>query len=316
MTSTIGSIGAETARDVTVARLTQRRTDVTGLIFKLILQATLFISIAVLIILLVSQLIEGWPVLSERLGDFLTSNTATQPEEAGIWQALKGTFWIGVVVVVLAFPIGIGSAIYLEEYAPRNRFTNLIDLTIRNLAGVPSIVFGILGLTVFVEALGGWTGGRSLIAGGLSVAILVLPIVIITSAEAVRAVPSGISEAGFGVGATRWEVIRSHVIPYAAPGILTGTVLSLARALGEAAPLLLVGAVLGRLGTNPGFFDPSQLKEPFIAMPTIIADWAGLPQQGFRENTAAAIVVMLVVVLFANGAAILLRNKYEKKRQA
>jgi phosphate transport system permease protein len=139
--------------------------------------------------------------------------------------------------------------------------------------------------------------------------------VIITAAEALRAVPTGIREAGFGVGATRWEVIRSHVLPYAAPGILTGTVLALARALGEAAPLLLVGAVLGRLGTNPGWFDPGQLQDQFIAMPTIIADWAGLPQEEFKnELTAAAIVVMLVVVLLANTAAILLRNKYEKKR--
>jgi phosphate transport system permease protein len=314
LATTIGSVGGTTARDVTLSRLTGKRSDTVGLLFKILLQISLFISIAILVILLVSQVVVGWPVLSERLGDFLTSTTSTQPGQAGIIQALKGTFWIGVCVVVLAFPVGVGSAIYLEQYAPKNRLTRLIDLTIRNLAGVPSIVFGILGLAVFVEALGDVTGGRSLIAGGVTVAILVLPIVIITSAEAIRAVPTGISEAGFGVGATRWEVVRSHVLPYAAPGILTGTVLSLARALGEAAPLLLVGAVLGRLGNDPGWFEFSQLTEPFIAMPTIIADWAGLPQEGFRENTAAAIVVMLVLVLFANGAAILLRNKYEKKR--
>jgi phosphate transport system permease protein len=314
MASTIGSVGGAAAREVTRASLTAKRTDVSGVIFKLVIQATLLVSIAVLIILLASQLIVGWPVLSTRLGDFLTSTTATNPDQAGIIQALKGTFWIGVCVVVLAFPIGIGSAIYLEQYAPKNRLTQTIDLTIRNLAGVPSIVFGILGLAVFVEALSNWTGGRSLIAGGVTVAILVLPIVIITAAEAIRAVPTGLSEAGFGVGATRWEVIRSHILPYAAPGILTGTVLSLARALGEAAPLLLVGAIAGRLGSNAGWFDLSQLTGTFTAMPTVIADWAGLPQEGFKANTAAAIVVMLVVVLFANGAAILLRNKYEKKR--
>jgi phosphate transport system permease protein len=313
ITSTIGT-GGRTAADVTSA-LVGRRTHVGGLLFKLALQICLFISLAILVILLVTQLVEGWPVLSERLGDFLTAKTNSNPERAGISQALKGSFWIGVIVVLFAFPIGIGAGIYLEEYAPRNRLTKVIDTTIRNLAGVPSIVFGILGFFVFVKVLKDWTGGSSLFSGGITVAILVLPIVIITSAEAIRAVPTGIREAGFGVGATRWEVIRSHVLPYAAPGILTGTVLSLARALGEAAPLLLVGAVLGRLGTDSSWLDPSQLREAFIAMPTIITDWAGEAKAGFRATTAAAIVVMLVVVLIANTAAILLRNKYEKKRQ-
>lgn len=312
---TIGTVAGETARDVVRAELTGRRRDVRGALFRVALQLSLLFALLVLVALLVTSLVEGWPVLSGRLGDFLTSRTATQPEEAGIVQALKGSFWIGVCVVVISFPIGIGSAIYLEEYARKSRLTRLIDLTIRNLAGVPSIVFGILGFAVFVKTLDGFTGGKTLLAGGLTVAVLVLPIVIITAAEALRAVPTGIREAGFGVGATRWEVVRSHVLPYAAPGILTGTVLALARALGEAAPLLLVGAVLGRLGSNPNFFDPSQLQEQFIAMPTIIADWAGLPQPEFKgELTAAAIVVMLVVVLLANTAAILLRNKYEKKR--
>jgi phosphate transport system permease protein len=315
MASTIATVGGEAARDVTLARLSGRKTDFTGALFKLGLQISLFISIAILAVLLVTQLIEGWPVLSERLGSFLTSNTATQAEEAGIAQALRGTFWIGVCVVVIAFPLGIGAGIYLEQYASKNWLTRLIDLTIRNLAGVPSIVFGILGFAVLVKTLDGFTGGKTVLAGGITVALLVLPIVIITSSEALRAVPSGISEAGFGVGATRWEVIRSHVLPYAAPGILTGTVLALARALGEAAPLLLVGAVLGRLGTDSSFFDPSQLREQFIAMPTIIADWAALPGDGFKELTAAAIVVMLVIVLLANTAAILLRNRYEKKRE-
>jgi phosphate transport system permease protein len=314
MTS-IGTVAGGTARDVVRAALTGRRADVRGTIFKVCLQVALLLAVLILVVLLATSLIEGWPVLSGRLWDFVTSKTSTQPEQAGIAQALKGSLWIGVCVVVIAFPIGIGSAIYLEEYARKSRLTRFIDLTIRNLAGVPSIVFGILGFAVFVKALDGFTGGKTLLAGGLTVAVLVMPIVIITAAEALRAVPTGIREAGFGVGATRWEVVRSHVLPYAAPGILTGTVLALARALGEAAPLLLVGAVLGRLGTNPGWFDPSQLQDQFIAMPTIIADWAGLPQAEFKnELTAAAIVVMLVVVLLANTAAILLRNKYEKKR--
>ncbi len=311
----IGTVAGGTARDVVRAQLTGRRRDLRGVLFRAALQLSLLLALLILVVLLATSLIEGWPVLSSRLGDFLTARTSTQAESAGIGQALKGSFWIGVTVVVVAFPIGIGSAIYLEEYARKSRLTRFIDLTIRNLAGVPSIVFGILGFAVFVKTLRGVTGGKTLLAGGITVAILVLPIVIITAAEALRAVPNGIREAGFGVGATRWEVIRSHVLPYAAPGILTGTVLALARALGEAAPLLLVGAVLGRLGTNPSWFDLGQLQEQFIAMPTLIADWAGLPGEEFKgQLTAAAIVIMLVVVLLANTVAILLRNRYEKKR--
>lgn len=312
--ATVGSVAGGTAREVVRAELTGRRADVRGVLFRVAMQASLLLALLVLVVLLVSQVVEGWPVLSGNLSDFLSSRTATSAQSAGISQALKGSFWIGVIVVVLAFPIGIGAGIYLEEYASRNWLTRLIDLTIRNLAGVPSIVFGILGLAVFVKSLSGLTGGASLLSGGITVAVLVLPIVIITSAEAIRAVPRGIREAGFGVGATRWEVVRSHVLPYAAPGILTGTVLALARALGEAAPLLLVGAVAGRLGGDPGWLDLGQLQERFIAMPTIIADWATLPDRDFRHNTAAAIVVMLVVVLLANTVAILLRTRYEKKR--
>ena len=153
-----------------------------------------------------------------------------------------------------------------------------------------------------------------MISGGITLAILVLPIVIITSAEAIRAVPNSLREAAFGVGATRWESIRYHVLPYAAPGILTGTVLSLARAMGEAAPLILIGAVQGSLGSDPGLLDASSLKERFTAMPIIITDWAGQPQAGFVQNTAAAILVLMAIVLLANGAAIYLRNRFEKKR--
>jgi phosphate transport system permease protein len=312
--TTIGT-GADVATSKVRAELTGRRTDVAGALFRAALALSLLLAVAVLVVLLATQVIEGWPVLSSRLGDFLTQTTNSNPDRAGISQALKGSFWIGVIVIVIAFPIGIGSAIYLEEYAHHSTLTRVIDTTIRNLAGVPSIVYGILGFAVFVEALGELTGGKSVLSAGLTVAVLVMPIVIITAAEALRAVPAGIREAGYGVGATKWEVVRHHVLPYAAPGILTGTVLSLARALGEAAPLLLVGAVLGRIGSNPGWFDPSALTDQFTAMPALIADWAGEAKAGFRANTAAAIVVMLVVVLLANAAAIVLRNRYERKRQ-
>src|SRR5690606_27164819 len=195
--------------------------------------------------------------------------------------------------------------------------SRIIDISIRNLAGVPSVVYGILGLTIFVQSLRGFTGpdsnGRSVVSAGLTLAVLVLPIVIITSSEAISAVPNGIREAAYGIGATRWEVVRSHVLPYAAPGILTGTVLALARALGEAAPLILIGATTGYLSGGDSY-SLGSLQERFTALPTVITTWAGRPGEGYREATAAAIVILLVMVLVANSVAILLRNHYEKKR--
>ena len=168
-----------------------------------------------------------------------------EPERAGIGQALWGSIVLMLFVAILAIPIGVAAAIYLEEYASDNRLTRIINTTVRNLAGVPAVVYGLLGIAVFVVLLRDWTGGQSIISGGFTLAIVVLPIVIITSAESLRAVPSAIREAGYGVGATKWEVIRSHVLPYAMPGILTGTILTIGRAFGETAPLLLVGAVTG-----------------------------------------------------------------------
>jgi phosphate transport system permease protein len=266
-------------------------------------------------VLLADVVTGGWDVLSTRLTGFLGGSLKSRAQTSGVFQGLQGSFWIAVFTVVLAFPVGIAAAVYLEEYAPSSRFTRLIDINIRNLAGVPSVVYGILGFAVFVKSLSWLTGGKTVMAAGITLAILVLPIVIITSAEAIRAVPLSLREAGFGVGATRWEVIRHHVLPYAGPGIITGTILSLARALGEAAPLILVGAVQGRLGGSSSFFDPSQLKERFTAMPTVITHWARQPSDAFRVNTAAAIVVLLAVVLVANTGAILLRTRFEKRRR-
>ena len=302
-------------RDVVAARITGRKADTSGALFRAALLGALLLTLAVLVMLLTDVVRDGWDVLSTRFGDFITGTLRSQPEEAGVFQGLRGSFWIGVYTVLLAFPIGIGAAIYLEEYSPRSRFTRFISVNIRNLAGVPSVVYGILGFAIFVKSLGWFTGGRTLMAAGITLAILVLPIVVITASEAIRAVPDSIREAGFGVGATRWEVIRSHVLPYAAPGIITGTILALARALGEAAPLILVGAVTGRLGGGAGsLFDLEQIRERFTAMPIVIADWAGKPGDFQSKNAPAAIVVLLAVVLLANTAAILLRNHYEKKR--
>lgn len=313
----LGTVGSAEVVEASVGlSLNRRGSDVRGGIFRLLLAIALLFSVSVLAVLLVQVVSGGWGVLSGRLGDFLANGNRSRASEAGVFQALRGSFWTGVIVVFVAFPIGIASGVYLEEYARPSRLTRFIDLNIRNLAGVPSIVYGILGFTILVGALEPLTGGKTTLSAGLTVAIVVLPIVIITSIEAMRAVPASIREAGFGVGATRWEVVRHQVLPYAAPGILTGTVLALARALGEAAPLLLVGAVEGRLGSDAGFFDLRQLKEGFTAMPVLISDWSKLPDPGFRANTAAAIVILLAVVLLANATAIILRNRYEKLRHA
>ena len=308
------SLGAGVAADLTRARLGKRTVDTRGIVFRTALQVGLALAIVVLVVLLADVITEGWSVLSTRLGSFLTSTLNSRPSMAGIQQSLAGSLWSTALVVVLAFPVGIGAALYLEEYAPRNRLTKFIELNVRNLAGVPSVVYGILGLTIFVQAMDGITQGQTVLAAGLTLSALVLPIVIITSAEAIRPVPDSIREGGYGVGATKWEIIRTFVLPYAAPGIITGTILSLARALGEAAPLILVGAVQGRLPNDDPIWDPAWLTERFTALPVTVADWASRPEKEFVSNTAAAIVVLLVVVLLANMTAILLRNRYEKKR--
>jgi phosphate transport system permease protein len=322
----LGRLG-DTGASARVEAALQGRSDVRGRLFQALLLGGLLTALAILLLLVETVVTDGWSVFTTRgLVDFISTPLRSEASEAGVFQGLRGSFWIAVMVALIAFPIGIGSAVYLEEYAGKSRLARIIDIAIRNLAGVPSVVYGILGLTVFVQGyrvpvLGwqtrDWTGGPSLLSAGLTLSILVLPIVIITSAEAIRAVPRSLREASYGVGATKWETVKDTVLPYAAPGILTGTLLSLARAIGEAAPLILVGAVTGRLATaHEGFFDLGQLTDRFTAMPIVITRWATLPQKEFNvTNTAAAIVVLLVFVLLLNSVAILLRNRFEKKRQ-
>jgi phosphate transport system permease protein len=301
-----------TTTEVVRKNLIRRRIDIRSALFEGLLVLLLLFSLAILVILLSDVLRTGVGVFTSRGSDFLESNLSSLAERAGVAQGIVGSFLMMVFVVLVAFPLGIGAAVYLEEYAPDTKVTRFIDVNIRNLAGVPSVVYGLLGLFLFVEILRGSTGGRSIISGGLTLAILVLPIVIITSAEALRAVPNSIREAGFGVGATRWEVVRSHVLPSAAPGILTGTVLSLARALGETAPLLLVGAVTGFLATGEQTL-LEQVQGPYVSLPTIIFQWARQPDTDFQALTSAAIIVLMGVILVANASAIILRNRYDRK---
>jgi phosphate transport system permease protein len=312
----MGATATDATTGAVLAGLRGRGRDVRGMVFAGLLLASLFASLGILVVLLWDVARKGVPVLLDRGSSFLTSPNSTIPSHAGIGQALAGSVVLMVIVAAVAFPIGVGAAVYLEEYARDTWLTRFITANIRNLAGVPSIVYGILGLVIFVEAMSKiltiWSTG-SLLSGGLTLAVLVLPIVIITTSEALRAVPRGIREAAYGVGATRWEVIRSHVLPSAAPGIVTGTVISLARAFGETAPLLLVGAQRGFISTGAGSPLQKLLDAPYTAMPVTILDWMVRPQPAFRDLAAAAIVVMMVILLAVNGFAIWLRNRYEQK---
>ncbi len=267
------------------------------------------IGVIVLAMLLVDVFADGWPRLDWQ---FLTSFPSRKPEEAGILSALVGSLWLLAITALVAFPVGTGAAIYLEEYASRSRLQQLIDVNISNLAGVPSIIYGLLGLELFVRILHPLTGGRSVLAGALTMALLVMPIVIIAAREALRAVPDSLRQGGYALGATRWQVVQRLVIPTALPGILTGTILALARAVGETAPLVMIGAL-----TYVAFlpeWGPEGLQSPFTALPIQIFNWVSRPQQGFHVNAAAGIVVLLAVLLLMNAAAILLRLRYQRKQ--
>ena len=312
--SLVAEADARTAVDVA---LRGRRRQLGGMLFRFGLLATLLLALAILLVLLVTTLVDAWPVLSTRGWDFVRSDTSSLAERAGVWQGLVGSLILTGFVAAVALPIGIAAAIYLQEYTRDTRTSRILIANIRNLAGVPSVVYGILGLVVFVQALRAITGpgsnnGKSYISGGLTLAVLVMPIVILITMEALRAVPASIREGAYGVGATRWEVVRSHVLPYAAPGIFTGAILALARAFGETAPLLLVGAVTGYLSTPSGQTPLEILQGPYTALPTQIFAWAKLPAQDWQANTAAAIIVLLVAILVVNFLAILLRNRYER----
>jgi phosphate transport system permease protein len=292
--------------------LAGRGPDWRGILFGLLLLLSLLTSLAILVAVLADQFARGLPVYQERGLDFLTSGLSANPARAGIGQGIIGSTLLGILVSIICFPVGILTAIYLEEYAPDNRLTRLININIRNLAGVPSIVYGLLGLTVFVAvfaAAGFPNVGRNIVAGAMTLACLILPLVIITSAEALRAVPRSLREGGYGVGASRWQVTSRLVLPAASPGILTGTILALARTLGETAPLLLAGAIVGTFVT-PGTLE-ALLTGPYTVLPMTVFDWARRPQPEFRELTSAAIMALLVITLFFNTLAIYLRNRFQ-----
>jgi len=236
---------------------------------------------------------------------FLTSlPSVLHPEQAGILAALWGSIWVVGLTALFSFPLGVGTAIYLEEYAPTNLLTSFIRLNIANLAGVPSIVYGILGLGLFVQAL---ALGRSILAGALVMTLLILPIIIIASQEAVRSVPKAYREGAYALGATKWQVTRGVVLPQAFPGMLTGTILALSRAIGEAAPMIAIAALVFVR------FIPTGPLDRFTVMPIQIYNWVNQPQAEFRGLAAAGILVLLIVLLGMNSIAIFIRNRYQKR---
>ena len=236
---------------------------------------------------------------------FLTSFPSRRPEEAGIWHALAGSIFVILLTGALAIPIGVAAAIYLEEYArTRSVLARIIEINITNLAAVPSIIYGLLGLGLFVRAMG---MGRSVLAGASTLALLVLPVVILSTREALRAVPSSIREGSYALGATKWQTVWYQVLPVALPGILTGMILALSRAIGETAPLISIGALTFVA------FAPDSIWSPFTVLPIQIFNWVGRPQTEFRANAAAGILVLLALLLTMNATAIWLRDRYQKK---
>ncbi|MCQ6273689.1 phosphate ABC transporter permease PstA [Bacillus sp. V3B] len=272
-----------------------------NLIFKgVFLLATLF-GLLVLGILLYRVITQGIGYLDWQ---FLNSLPSRKPEQAGVYTALIGSVWLMLVVAPLSLIIGVGTATYLEEYAKKNRFTNFIQINISNLAGVPSIVFGLLGLTVFVRAL---ALGTSVLAAGMTMSLLVLPIIIVAAQEAIRTVPKDLREASLGMGATKWQTIVRVVMPAAIPGILTGAILALSRAIGETAPLVVLGLPLFLA------FLPKTVFDMFTVLPMQIYNWTGRPQEEFQVLAAAGIIVLLTLLIGMNSIAVIIRNKFQRR---
>jgi phosphate transport system permease protein len=285
--------------------LTRKRVRVGDLLFKLALQACFLIGFAVLAALLAWVLIKGWNRLDARLWTEMPTGRVSRIDQAGVQSAITGTLWVISLTALICLPTGVLAAIYLEEYANRDRWYNrLLELNIQNLAGVPSIIFGILGLGLIARQFG---LGFSVITASIVLSLLVLPVVIIATREAIRAVPQSIRHGSYALGATKWQTVSRQVLPAAVPGIATGSILALSRAIGEAAPLLVLGAV------SFITFNPDGLSSRYTVLPIQIFGYIGKSQSAYLELAAAAIVLLLAIVLLMNSIAIFLRNKFQKR---
>ncbi|MDG0866277.1 phosphate ABC transporter permease PstA [Candidatus Lucifugimonas marina] len=260
------------------------------------------VGIAGLAALLLDVLVDGLPFLDWH---FMSSYASRKAEQSGILAPLAGTVWIVGMTALLTIPIGVGTAIYLEEFASKNRFNRLIELNIANLAGVPSVIYGLLGLAVFVQFL--FNGSRNVTAGALTMTLLILPIVVIASQEAIKAVPSSYRDAAYAMGANRWQVVKAVVLPQALPGMMSGIILALSRAIGESAPILIISSLVWVT------FVPTSPDSKFTVLPLQIFTWISQPQHEFRGIAAAGIIVLLVVLLSMNGVAIWIRSKYQSR---
>ncbi|GIW04267.1 MAG: phosphate transport system permease protein PstA [Thermomicrobiales bacterium] len=279
------------------------RRKLVGTVFAVLFLLAIIFAVAVLVVLLWTIVSRGWGWLR---WDLITNPPSRKPEKAGLNPALFGTIWIVSLTALVAFPVGVAAALYLEEYAAKSWLTRMLQVNIANLAGVPSVIYGLLGLGVFVEF---FHMGRVVLAGALTMALLSLPVIIISSQEAIKAVPWSLREAAYGLGATRWQVARHHVLPAALPGILTGTILAISRAAGETAPILVAGAA-GFLLTRP-----DGLFSSYTALPIQIYQWTARPQREFRELAAAGIIVLLIVLLAMNATAIIIRQRASRKQR-
>lgn len=270
-------------------------------VFLVFATLALLFSLVVLFTLIIDAFLDGLPRLNLK---FLTSFPSRKPEEAGVLPAMVGSIYVTVLTTLFAIPLGVGSAVYLEVYAPKNRLSAAIEASIATLGGVPSIIYGMLGLELFARVL---QLGRSLLTGALTLALLVLPIVIVSTRESLRAVPQSLWEAALALGATRWQALKDQILPVAFPGILTGIILTVSRAIGEAAPLIMIGAL-----TYVAFL-PRSVLSPFTTLPIQIFNWVSRPQKAFHTNAAAGIIVLLAITLSLNALSIALRNRLEKK---
>ena len=271
------------------------------LAFRIVALSTLVFALITLAALVFDVVSDGAGRLSWQ---FLTSLASRKPEEAGIYHALAGSIWVILLTGALAMPLGVAAAVYLEEYGTRSRAARFIEINIANLAAVPSIIYGLLGLGVFVRVMG---MGRSVMAGACTLALLALPVVILSTREALRTVPSTIREGSYALGATKWQTIWHQVLPMAMPGILTGLILSLSRAIGETAPLITIGA----LTYIP--FAPDGIWSPFTVLPIQVFNWVSRPQSAFKENAAAGILVLMALLLAMNAIAVFLRDRLQRQ---
>jgi phosphate transport system permease protein len=283
-------------------------------VFSMIGLVAMMIGVITLLALFIDLVLDGYGRLT---WDFFTTFPSRRAAEAGILSAWVGTTLVMVVTAFSGVPLGVAAGIYLEEYAPRNWMTDLIEINVTNLAGVPSIVYGLLALGLFVYQL---DLGQSILAAGLTLALLILPVVIVATREAIRAVPGAIREAAYAVGATKWQTVAHHVLPYSSAGILTGVIIGMARAIGETAPIITIGALTfiaflppSPVSTSPPFISFEWLLAPFTVLPIQMFSWVSRPQAAFLENAAATGVVIIVMTLIMNGIAIWLRYRFRKR---